>query len=89
MLARPWRLPESPMDPRGGVPEWLNGAVSKTVVLATVPRVRIPLPPPGLGAARRRKRAFWGSNPLPSSARMLHKTVAQNETGLVQDEFMF
>ena len=31
---------------RGGVPEWLNGAVSKTVVRAIVPRVRIPLPPP-------------------------------------------
>ena len=32
--------------PRGGVPEWSNGAVSKTVVRATVPRVRIPPPPP-------------------------------------------
>ncbi len=31
---------------RGGVPEWLNGAVSKTVVRESVPRVRIPLPPP-------------------------------------------
>src|SRR3954451_15225194 len=32
--------------PRGGVPEWLNGAVSKTVVRVTpVPRVRIPPPP--------------------------------------------
>jgi UDP-glucose 4-epimerase len=28
------------------VPEWLNGAVSKTVVRASVPRVRIPPPPP-------------------------------------------
>ena len=31
---------------RGEVPEWLNGAVSKTVVRASVPRVRIPLSPP-------------------------------------------
>ena len=30
----------------GEVPEWSNGAVSKTVVLATVPRVRIPVSPP-------------------------------------------
>ena len=30
----------------GEVPEWLNGAVSKTVVRASVPRVRIPLSPP-------------------------------------------
>lgn len=30
----------------GGVPEWLNGAVSKTVVHANVPGVRIPPPPP-------------------------------------------
>ena len=31
---------------RGEVPEWSNGAVSKTVVLARGPRVRIPLSPP-------------------------------------------
>ena len=30
----------------GGVPECLNGAVSKTVERASVPRVRISLPPP-------------------------------------------
>src|SRR3546814_5275097 len=30
----------------GGVPEWLDGTVSKTVVRASVPRVRIPPPPP-------------------------------------------
>ena len=30
----------------GGVPEWLNGTVSKIVVGATSPRVRIPAPPP-------------------------------------------
>ena len=30
----------------GEMPEWSNGAVSKTVVLVTVPRVRIPLSPP-------------------------------------------
>ncbi len=28
------------------MPEWLNGAVSKTVVLSRVPRVRIPVSPP-------------------------------------------
>ena len=31
---------------RGEVPEWSNGAVSKTVVLSRVPRVRIPPSPP-------------------------------------------
>ncbi len=31
----------------GGVPEWSNGAVSKTVVRASAPWVRIPPPPPG------------------------------------------
>ena len=30
----------------GGVPEWLNGAVSKTVVRESVPWVQIPPPPP-------------------------------------------
>jgi hypothetical protein len=30
----------------GGVPEWSNGTVSKIVVGATSPRVRIPAPPP-------------------------------------------
>ena len=33
---------------RGEVAEWLNVAVSKTVVRANVPRVRIPLSPPPL-----------------------------------------
>ena len=32
----------------GEVTEWLNVAVSKTVVRANVPRVRIPLSPPPL-----------------------------------------
>ncbi len=40
------RPPNRPGLFRGGMPEWLNGAVSKTVVRATVPGVRIPLPPP-------------------------------------------
>ncbi len=36
------------------MPEWSNGTVSKTVVRATVPRVRIPLfPPPPAEAMRR------------------------------------
>ena len=30
----------------GEVPEWSNGAVSKTVVPVRVPRVRIPVSPP-------------------------------------------
>ena len=33
-------------DPRGEVPEWSNGAVSKTVEGASPPRVRIPVSPP-------------------------------------------
>ena len=33
----------------GEVPEWSNGAVSKTVVLSRVPRVRIPVSPPVFG----------------------------------------
>jgi hypothetical protein len=32
--------------PRGGVAEWFNAAVLKTVVPARVPGVRIPPPPP-------------------------------------------
>ncbi len=35
-----------PIVQRGGVPEWSNGAVSKTVVRASAPWVRIPPPPP-------------------------------------------
>ncbi len=34
------------MPSYGGVPERLNGTVSKTVVEETPPRVRIPAPPP-------------------------------------------
>ena len=32
----------------GEMPEWPNGTDSKSVVLATVPRVRIPISPPYL-----------------------------------------
>ena len=39
-------LNAAPPDPRGEVPEWSNGAVSKTVVGASPPRVRIPVSPP-------------------------------------------
>src|SRR6056297_926198 len=35
-----------PPDPRGEVPEWSNGAVSKTVDPSRDPRVRIPVSPP-------------------------------------------
>ena len=37
----------------GGVPEWLNGAVSKTVVAVRLSRVRIPPPPPQTARAKR------------------------------------
>ena len=39
----------------GEVPEWLNGAVSKTVVGVTPPRVQIPASPPVLQILSRRK----------------------------------
>src|SRR5262249_13572407 len=43
----PNRRPQAaPTVPDGGVPEWSIGAVSKTVVPARVPWVRIPPPPP-------------------------------------------
>ena len=35
-----------PNNEYGGMPEWLIGAVLKTVVPSRVPRVRIPIPPP-------------------------------------------
>jgi hypothetical protein len=38
--------PERPEFKDGEVPEWSNGAVSKTVVRASAPRVRIPPSPP-------------------------------------------
>jgi hypothetical protein len=44
-LAR-WVTTSPVLQVRGEVPEWSNGAVSKTVVLATAPRVRIPPSPP-------------------------------------------
>ncbi len=34
------------IGPAGGVAEWLNAAVLKTVVRESVPWVRIPPPPP-------------------------------------------
>ncbi len=39
-------FPHHPDLKRGEVPEWSNGAVSKTVVGVTPPRVRIPVSPP-------------------------------------------
>ena len=39
-------LLQNPASPCGEMPEWSNGAVSKTVVPLRVPRVRIPLSPP-------------------------------------------
>ena len=43
---RTWAPPKLLKMPDGGMPERSNGAVSKTVVRASVPWVRIPLPPP-------------------------------------------
>ena len=37
----------------GGVAEWLNAAVLKTVERASVPGVRIPPPPPGLDISQK------------------------------------
>ena len=37
---------EKRRNTKGEMPEWSNGAVSKTVVPLEVPRVRIPLSPP-------------------------------------------
>ena len=39
-------LKGKPINANGGMPERLIGAVLKTVVRASVPRVRIPIPPP-------------------------------------------
>ena len=36
----------------GEVPEWSNGAVSKTVVGASLPRVRIPVSPPNPNSSK-------------------------------------
>ena len=46
LIPPPKPIKRAPPDPRGEVPEWSNGAVSKTVVGATPPRVRIPVSPP-------------------------------------------
>ena len=43
------------------MPEWLNGAVSKTVDLARDPGVRIPLSPPTVKSAAER-RFLFGTN---------------------------
>jgi hypothetical protein len=42
----PASAPRRAVPHRGEVPEWSNGAVSKTVERASVPRVRIPPSPP-------------------------------------------
>lgn len=47
----------------GEMPEWSNGTDSKSVVLATVPRVQIPISPPYIENPRRLRSAgvfrFW------------------------------
>jgi hypothetical protein len=42
----------------GEMPEWPNGTDSKSVVLATVPRVQIPISPPLF--EKPQKSRFWG-----------------------------
>jgi hypothetical protein len=42
----------------GEMPEWPNGTDSKSVVLATVPRVQIPISPPL--QIKPQKLCFWG-----------------------------
>lgn len=42
----------------GEMPEWPNGTDSKSVVLATVPRVQIPISPPSF--EKPQKLCFWG-----------------------------
>ena len=54
LVSRPPPDPQGPGPDRGEVPERSNGAVSKTVVLVTVPRVRIPASPPPPPFALRR-----------------------------------
>ena len=49
----------------GEVPEWLNGAVSKTVVGASPPRVRIPLSPPLLSMYPVRLHGFFKPRVIP------------------------
>src|SRR3954451_12689408 len=59
----------------GGVPEWLNGAVSKTVVRVTpAPRVRIPPPPSIFTRLRRGARPELGPRCGSMSNRRAHKT---------------
>jgi hypothetical protein len=57
------------VEHRGGVPEWSIGTVSKTVVRASVPWVRIPPPPPlttsRTGGTRRESRFPAVTWPLP------------------------
>src|SRR3954454_15147875 len=45
----------------GGVPEWLNGAVSKTVGRASGSRVRIPPPPLITSGIYRLRRGLWAA----------------------------
>lgn len=50
----------------GEMPEWSIGAVSKTVVRATGPRVRIPLSPQRLNESRHRRDHFFTEDPKGS-----------------------
>ena len=74
------RPPVGQATPRGEVPEWSIGTVSKTVVLARVPWVRIPPSPPfpfrDLPAPFRKARVFrWLSGPsLPPLPAACHSS---------------
>src|SRR5688500_18236949 len=67
----PWvRIPLSPPSiwiETGEVPEWLNGAVSKTVDRASGPWVRIPPSPPSLASLGLAARVGFGRRPLGAS----------------------
>ena len=53
----------------GEVPEWSNGAVSKTVEPSRVPRVRIPVSPPLAFQLASDSRYIAGINPIPQGTR--------------------
>ena len=69
------------------MPEWLNGAVSKTVERASVPRVRISLPPPFplLSSANPKCSSKKEENLLPRVERLLGPLalVVPVEEGLI------
>jgi hypothetical protein len=59
----------------GGMPEWLNGAVSKTAISERVSGVQIPLPPPSLAEANPYILRLWDLRRRPSVAEVLTKAT--------------